>query len=73
MATTIQVSNELKNKLNNFKMFDNESYEDVIWDFIEDRMELSEETKKAIKRAEEDIRKGRVYTFKQIKKELRLD
>ncbi|MBU0979214.1 MAG: hypothetical protein KJ709_00275 [Nanoarchaeota archaeon] len=72
MVTTIQVSKELVEELKTRKMFDRESYEEVIWDLIEDTMELSEETKRNIKQAEKDIREGRVYTHEQVKKELGL-
>ena len=72
MATTIQVSNELRGELTKRKLFDKESYEDVIWGLIEDTMELNEETKKHIKQAEEDIRNGRVYTHDEIKKKFGL-
>lgn len=72
MATTIQVSEDLIKLLRNRKMYDNESYEEVIWDLVEDSMELSEETKKNIKEAEEDFRKGRVHTHEQVKKQLGL-
>lgn len=70
MATTIQISAELLKELKARKMYGKESYEEVIWDLLEDTMELSEETKRNIKQAEEDIRAGRVYTFDQVKKEL---
>lgn len=70
MATTIQVSSELLDKLQKMKMYDKESYEEVIWDLLEDRMELSEETKKNIVESEKDIREGRVYTHEQVKKML---
>ena len=46
MATTISVSQELLSKLKERKMYDKESYEEVIWDALEDSMELSKETKK---------------------------
>ncbi|MFH1695924.1 MAG: hypothetical protein ABH850_05890 [Candidatus Micrarchaeota archaeon] len=36
----------------------------------ESKMELSEEILKGIKEAEEDIRKGRVYPTKELKKRL---
>jgi predicted transcriptional regulator len=72
MVTTIQVSNELKKELSQRKMFDNESYEDVIWDMIEDTKELSEETKKNIEKSLEDIKEGRIITHEQLKKELGL-
>ena len=72
MATTIQVSQELLSKLKERKLYDKESYEEVIWDALEDSMELSEETKKRIAVAELDIKEGRVYSLKQVKKELGL-
>lgn len=68
--TTIQISTELVEKLKQRKMYDKESYEDLIWDLLEDSMELSEETKRNIKQSEKDIREGRVYTHEQVKKEL---
>jgi predicted transcriptional regulator len=70
MATTISVSQELLSKLKERKLYDKESYEEVIWDALEDSMELSEETKKRIKLAEEDIKAGRIYSLEDIKKEL---
>ena len=72
MATTIQISEKLQGELTKKKLFDNETYEDVIWDLMEDSMELSEETKKHIAQAEKDIKEGRVYTHEQVKKRLGL-
>ena len=72
MATTISVSQELLSKLKERKLYDKESYEEVIWDALEDSMELSEETKKRIKLAEEDIKAGRIYSLEEVKKELGL-
>jgi predicted transcriptional regulator len=72
MATTIQVSSKLLDKLKSKKMYDKETYEEVIWDLLEDSMELSEETKKHIKQSEKDFKEGRVYTHEQVKKELGL-
>ena len=69
MATTIQVSVELKNHLEKRKM-SSESYEDVIWDLLEDTMELSEATKKKIVIAEKEYKKGIYITHEQLKKEL---
>ena len=72
MATTIQVSEKLQKELSERKMFDRESYEEVIWDLIEDTKELSEETKRDLEKSYEDIKKGRVFTFEQVEKELGL-
>ncbi|MCH7568703.1 MAG: hypothetical protein IIA87_04755 [Nanoarchaeota archaeon] len=73
MDTTIQISRDLLGKLKSLKLSEKESYEDLIWDLIEDRMELSEETKKSIARAEEDIKKGRVHKWEDVKKELNIN
>ena len=72
MATTIQVSEELAETLKEMKFSDNESYEEVIWDIIEDTKELSKETKQHLVQAEKDIRDGRVLTPAQLKEELGL-
>lgn len=68
MVTTIQISRELLNKLQMMKIHVKESYEDLIWDLIEDRMEFSEETKKNIANAEEDYKKGRIVSLEELKR-----
>jgi len=72
MATTIQISEKLHKELSKRKLFDKETYEEVIWDMIEDTLELSEETKRDIEQARADAKKGKVYTLEQVKKELGL-
>lgn len=72
MATTIQVSNKLMQALKNKKMYDKESYEDLIWDLLEDTMELSEETKRHIKQSEREIKEGKTVSLAEIKKDLGL-
>jgi len=72
MVTTIQVSEELRDELKLRKLSDKESFEGVIWDLMEDSMELSEETKLDIKAAEADIKAGRVVSLEQIEKEFGL-
>lgn len=68
MATTIQVSEELVERLKAKKLYEKESYEEVIWDLLEDTMELSEETKRHILQAEKEIREGKTVSLEQIKK-----
>ena len=68
MATTIQISEDLLETLKKKKLYAKESYEEVIWDLIEDTMELSEETKRNIEQAREDFKQGRFYTHEQVKK-----
>ncbi|MDY6932516.1 MAG: hypothetical protein SVJ22_11465 [Halobacteriota archaeon] len=70
MATTIQVSEELVKELKGRKLFDKESYEEIIWDLIEDTQELSEETKKDIEEARSEIARGEYVTLEEAKKEL---
>ena len=70
MDTTIQISKELLGKLQKMKMHRKESYEDIIWDLLEDRMELSEETKRDIEESRKQIREGKYKTLEQVKKEL---
>ncbi len=73
MTTTIQISNELVHILKNRKQYDNESYEEVIWDLLEDTMELSEETKKEIKQAEKEFKEGKIVSLAEVKKNLGLN
>ncbi len=72
MATTIQVSQELQKTLAKRKLYDRESYEEVIWDLLEDTMELTEEAKKEIEQARAEIKSGKSYTHEQVKKKLGL-
>ena len=72
MATTIQISEKLQTELNKRKFSERESYEEVIWGMMEDAMELSEETKRHIAQAREDIKAGRVHTHEEVKRKLRL-
>ena len=72
MATTIQVSKKLVETLKKRKLYDKESYEEVIWDLVEDTMELNEETKRRVEQARKDVKEGRFYTHEQVKKELGL-
>ena len=58
MVTTIQISNDLLEQLKKMKLGEKESYENIIWDLLEDRMALSEQTKKAIKDYEKKIAEG---------------
>ena len=72
METTIQVSKELLETLKKRKISDKESYEEIIWDLLEDEMELSDQTKKEIQEARAEIKAGKYKTISQLKKELGL-
>jgi len=67
--TSIRISLDLLNTLKKFKE-DSDSYEDVIWDFIEPHLELSEKTKKDIELAKKEYKKGNFVTLEEVKKEL---
>lgn len=70
MATTIQISKKLQKELTNRKLSDKETYEEVIWDMVEDSRDLSEGTKKEIADARAEIKAGKSYTLAEVKKEL---
>ncbi len=72
MATTIQVSEKLRTELQERKLFERETYEEVVWDLIEDTKELSEETIGEIMQARKEIAEGRSHTLEAVKKELGL-
>ncbi|MGV8141329.1 MAG: DUF7557 family protein [Candidatus Woesearchaeota archaeon] len=67
MASSIQVSEDLLDRLKTMKVSDSESYEDIIWDLIEDHLELSEETKKHIAQSEKEIKEGKLIPFEEVK------
>ena len=72
MATTIQISQNLQAELSNRKLFQKETYDEVIWDLIEDTRELSEQTKKELEIARVEIKAGKSKTISQIKSDLEL-
>jgi len=72
MVSSIQVSDELLKKLKSMKIHDFDSYEDIIWDLLEDRMELSKETKKRIEEARKEMAEGKFVTLEEAKKRLKI-
>ena len=72
MVTTIQISENLQKELSKKKIFDRETYEEVIWNMLEDTMELSEQTKKELEQSRKQIAQGKYKTLSQVKKELGL-
>ena len=71
-TTTIQISDELHIELSKRKFFDRETYEEVIWNMLEDTLELNEQTKKELKMARAEIDAGKSHTLADVKKELGL-
>jgi len=72
MDTSIQVSKRLQKELLKRKFFDKETYEEVIWDMIEDNEELNAQTKKELAEARAEVKAGKVHSLAKVKKELGL-
>jgi len=70
MVTTIQISNNLQEELSKRKLFDRETYEEVIWNLMEDTMELNEQSKKEIEQARAEIRNNKYIKLDEAKKRL---
>ena len=51
METTIKISKNVREHLNRMKIFERETYNDVIEVLIEDNLELNEETKRELEKA----------------------
>ncbi len=72
MATSIQISEELKKVLAKKKLSERETYENIIWNLLEDNIELNEQTKKELDQSRNEIREGKTITLAQLKKELNI-
>lgn len=72
MVSTIQISEDLKNRLALRKMSNKDTYEDVIWDLLEDTLELSEQTIREIEQARKEFKEGKYISHEKLKKELGL-
>jgi len=68
MSTTIQISDEVKAVLDKMKIYERETYNDILENMIEDNLELNEKTKAEI----EEARKGKSISHEEVKKRLGL-
>ena len=73
MVTTIQVSETLLSALKQRKQYDKESYEEIIWDLVEDSLELNDQIKLSIEKSRKEIAAGKFYTHNQVKKHSQLN
>lgn len=73
MAPLITISDELAKELRKRKSFKADTYEEVLWDMLEQGMELSDRTKAAIKKAEKDFKKGLFISQEDLIKKLGLN
>jgi len=69
-STTIMVSDGLKRTLASMKLYENETYEDIISGLIEDRKLLNQETIEQIEQAKEEAKRGETITLEEIKKKM---
>ncbi|MDP6156317.1 MAG: hypothetical protein QF682_09340 [Candidatus Thermoplasmatota archaeon] len=70
MPTTIQISNEMRNQLSALKMFERETYNDVLERILEDMREINDKTKIEIVKAIKEIESGNYKTHEEVRKEL---
>jgi len=70
MVTSIQISEELKKVLSKKKLSERETYENIIWNLLEDNMELNEQTKKELEVSRKEIKEGKIITLNKLKEEL---
>jgi len=72
MATTIQISDDVKQHLDKLKIFERETYNEIIFNMIEDNLEISEKTKRDIAEARKQAKEGKVISHQEVKKRLGL-
>ena len=68
MATTIQISDNMKHTLDRMKLFDRETYNDILERMIEDNLEINEKTKIELEEARKRIKAGKFVTHEEVKK-----
>ncbi|CCJ35838.1 hypothetical protein BN140_0915 [Methanoculleus bourgensis MS2] len=78
VEATIRVAPEVKGRLDKLKKYPQETYNEVIDRLTRDALEeaaeeLTEEDIRDIEEAIEDIKAGRVYTTKELMRELGID
>jgi predicted transcriptional regulator len=70
MVTTIQIREDIKLILTQMKLFERETYNDVLERLIEDVQEINKETKKEIESAINEINSGKYITHEELAKEM---
>jgi len=70
MVTTIQIKEDIKSTLTQMKLFERETYNDVLERLIEDVQELNDETKKEIESAINEINSGKYITHEKLAEEM---
>jgi predicted transcriptional regulator len=65
-TTTIQLTSTLKQELAAMKLHPRETYQEVLERVLEDLRELDSKTRKELAKAEEEVRRGRFVTHRQL-------
>ena len=66
MPTTIQISDELLEALKKRKIHSKETYEEIIWDLLEDQMVLKDEIIEAIEKGKKEYLQGDYQTMEDV-------
>ena len=72
MTTTIQINEEIRDRLNELKIHSRETYNDVLERILEDFQELNYQTRKEIRNAISEFDSGSFKTLNDLRKELGL-
>jgi len=72
MPTTIQISNDIKQVLDKMKLFERDTYNEVIKRMVEDDFELNKKTRKEILEAKKRIAAGKFLAHEDVRKKLGL-
>jgi hypothetical protein len=71
MDTTIKVKDKTRTKLESLKIHSKETYNDVIERLMRTQDdELDSQTIKNLRKSLDDIEKGKIYSLRQVEKEL---
>ncbi|MFH1408296.1 MAG: hypothetical protein ABIH34_00140 [Nanoarchaeota archaeon] len=66
MSTTIQISDSIRTTLERMKLYQKETYNEVIARMIEDNTELNEKTKQDIESARKRVKKGQFVAMNAV-------
>jgi predicted transcriptional regulator len=72
MATTIQISDDVKKVLDKMRIFQRETYNELIMNMLEDNMRINEKTRKELDEARKEIKLGKTISHEEVKKRLGL-
>lgn len=68
MYTTIKIAEELKEKLDHMRMYDSETYAEIIEDLIEDRLSLNPHFIQEMEERRKEYKHGKTISLEELKK-----